>query len=67
MRRPGSNGITEREVKDIVRENLAAYKQLTGGVVFRDEIPKSASGKILKRVLREEAEREEGREGRARL
>ncbi|ETN37935.1 uncharacterized protein HMPREF1541_07558 [Cyphellophora europaea CBS 101466] len=67
VRRPGSNGITEREVKDIVRENLAAYKQLTGGVVFRDEIPKSASGKILKRVLREEAEREEGREGRARL
>jgi 4-coumarate--CoA ligase len=41
VRRPGS-GITEEEVKGIVKRNLAAYKQLTGGVVFLDEIPKSA-------------------------
>ena len=31
---------------------------MTGGVRFVEEIPKSASGKILKRVLREEAEEE---------
>lgn len=37
---------------------MASYKQLTGGVIFLDEIPKSASGKILKRVLRDEAESE---------
>lgn len=42
-----------REVLEFVRENLANHKQLRGGVVFVDEIPKSASGKILKRELRE--------------
>jgi 4-coumarate--CoA ligase len=45
---------------------LASYKKLTGGVVFLDEIPKSPSGKILKRVLRDSAEAEE-KEGRAKL
>ena len=49
-----------------MEKHLASYKALTGGVVFVDEIPKSPSGKILKRVLKEEAERE-GREGRAKI
>lgn len=57
MRRPGSN-ISEDEVKAIVTKNLAAYKALTGGVIFLNEVPKSPSGKILKRVLREEADKE---------
>jgi 4-coumarate--CoA ligase len=58
--------ITEAEVKKMISDNLAGYKQLTGGVVFLDEIPKSPSGKILKRVLREWAEGEE-KEGKAKL
>jgi len=33
---------------------------LTGGVKFVDEIPKSASGKILKKDLRAEADKERG-------
>jgi acyl-coenzyme A synthetase/AMP-(fatty) acid ligase len=37
---------------------LAKYKELTGGVRFVQSIPKNASGKILKRLLREEAQRE---------
>ena len=57
VRREGTS-ITEAEVKALIRERLASYKQLTGGVKFLDEIPKSASGKILKRVLRDEAEAE---------
>lgn len=57
VRREGTT-ITEEEVKALIGERLAKYKQLTGGVKFLDEIPKSASGKILKRVLREEAEAE---------
>ncbi len=57
VRRPGSS-ISEQEVHALIGERLAKYKALTGGVVFVDEIPKSASGKILKRVLREEAEAE---------
>lgn len=36
------------------RENLAAYKVPTD-VKFMDQLPKSATGKILKRVLRDEA------------
>ncbi|EXJ70551.1 uncharacterized protein A1O5_06621 [Cladophialophora psammophila CBS 110553] len=57
--------LTEDDVKAFIRQNLASYKALTGGVVFVDEIPKSPSGKILKRVLKEQAEREEKeKEGR---
>lgn len=41
-----------REVVDFVRDNLANHKRLRGGVVFLHEIPKSASGKILKKDLR---------------
>lgn len=44
--------ITAHEVLDFVKENVASYKQLRGGVVFVDEIPKSPSGKILRKELR---------------
>jgi acyl-coenzyme A synthetase/AMP-(fatty) acid ligase len=57
VRRLGTN-ITEEEVKKLISDRLSSYKQLTGGVVFLDEIPKSPSGKILKRVLREQAQNE---------
>ncbi|KAF2029185.1 acetyl-CoA synthetase-like protein [Setomelanomma holmii] len=65
VRKPGTN-MSEAEVKKLISDHLASYKQLTGGVVFLDESPKSPSGKILKRVLREWAEAEE-KEGRAKL
>lgn len=65
VRREGTS-ISEDEVKRLIKEKLASYKQLTGGVVFVEEIPKSASGKILKRVLRDEADKESSR-GRSRL
>ncbi|KAL4955775.1 hypothetical protein BDW69DRAFT_182240 [Aspergillus filifer] len=51
----------EDEVKGYLAARLARYKALTGGVRFVDSIPKNASGKILKRVLREEAEKERGK------
>lgn len=35
-----------------ISDELSSYKQLRGGVVFMDKIPKSASGKILRRNLR---------------
>ncbi|KAI8629202.1 acetyl-CoA synthetase-like protein [Xylariaceae sp. FL1651] len=40
------------------RQGLSRYKQLRGGVVFLDAIPKSPSGKILRRNLRELAKKE---------
>ncbi len=44
---------TEDEIKQYCRENLARYK-VPEIIEFRDELPKSAVGKVLKRVLLEE-------------
>jgi 4-coumarate--CoA ligase len=57
VRQPGAK-ITEEDIRRRISTTLASYKALTGGVIFIDEIPKSPSGKILKRVLREQAEGE---------
>ncbi|GAP91929.2 putative AMP-binding enzyme [Rosellinia necatrix] len=54
----------EKEIsgKEIVewfgKQGLSRYKQLRGGVVFLDAIPKSPAGKILRKNLRELAKRE---------
>ncbi|OCT50470.1 putative acyl-coenzyme A synthetase [Cladophialophora carrionii] len=50
--------ISEQEIKAFVSQNLAQHKQLRGGVIYLDAIPKSPSGKILRRELRELAKRE---------
>ncbi len=50
---PGQE-LTEQDVKDFVAEKVATYKQIRI-VEFIDEIPKSASGKILRRFLRDGA------------
>ncbi|ORY17341.1 hypothetical protein BCR34DRAFT_622014 [Clohesyomyces aquaticus] len=55
VRKPGTN-ISADEVKQVIKEKLASYKQLTGGVAFVDEIPRSPSEKILKRSLREQTQ-----------
>lgn len=61
VRRPGSgDSLTEQQVKDHVTAKLAAYKHLAGGVKFVDAVPKNASGKILKRILRDEVKKEFG-------
>jgi 4-coumarate--CoA ligase len=49
---------TEQSLKNWVRERVAPQKRLEGGIKFLQEIPKSASGKILRRVLRDEAKKE---------
>ncbi|MCF8256735.1 MAG: AMP-binding protein [Flavobacteriales bacterium] len=45
--------LTEKEIKDYCAENLTGYKR-PKYVVFRDELPKTNVGKILRRALREE-------------
>ena len=50
--------ITADEVADFVKQNLAKHKQVRGGVVFVDQIPKSMSGKILRKELRQMASHE---------
>ncbi|XP_052265932.1 uncharacterized protein LOC127868322 isoform X2 [Dreissena polymorpha] len=49
--KPGHN-ISMEEVLNFVEKNVAPYKKLRGGVEFIDQIPKTASGKILRRMLR---------------
>lgn len=60
VKREGSK-VTEKDILAHMKERLARYKQLEGGVQFVESIPKLPSGKILKRVLREEAKK--GRQG----
>ncbi|KAK6167708.1 hypothetical protein SNE40_021672 [Patella caerulea] len=45
--------VTSTDIHNYVKENAAFYKRLTGGIEFLEEIPKSASGKILRRLLRD--------------
>ena len=42
------------KVSDFVRQRSAPFKQLRGGVEFLAELPKSASGKILRRQLKQQ-------------
>lgn len=48
----GGNRMSEADVQTYMRERLAGYKQLVGGVKFVEAIPKNASGKILKKDLK---------------
>jgi 4-coumarate--CoA ligase len=45
-------------VQDLLKERLTRYKHCTGGIVIGKEIPKSMSGKKLKRLLVEQANHE---------
>ncbi|KAL5241560.1 hypothetical protein ACI65C_008970 [Semiaphis heraclei] len=46
--------VGETDVKAFVAERVAPYKQITAGVRFVESLPKSAAGKILRRVLKDE-------------
>ncbi|CAB5369665.1 unnamed protein product [Rhizophagus irregularis] len=43
----------KKEIEDFIAQKVANYKRLRGGVLFIDQIPKSTSGKILRRSLRD--------------
>lgn len=58
----------EKEIKDWINGKVASHKRLRGGIRFVDVIPKSAAGKILRRVLRDAAKMEhEGRRNNSKL
>ena len=52
-RHEGIGELSEDEVKKYVKSNLAGYK-VPRDVEFIDELPRNATGKVLKRELREE-------------
>lgn len=55
--------IVAREIAKYVEQHKSRHKWLKGGVEFLDVVPKSPSGKILRRLLRDkekEARRAQG-------
>lgn len=65
--RPGVEGnkATADDVIAWLQAKVANHKRLRGGVRFVDEVPKSASGKILRRVLKIRAQEEEEKDPKA--
>lgn len=51
VRKPQSNVGTE-EIEKFVAKQVSKYKHISGGVHFVDTIPKTASGKILRREIK---------------
>lgn len=45
--------VTAEQIQQFVAKQVIKYKQLTGGVQFVDQIPKTATGKILRREIRQ--------------
>ncbi|KAF1809941.1 4-coumarate-CoA ligase [Eremomyces bilateralis CBS 781.70] len=50
--------ITEAQVQEWIKSKVAKHKWLAGGVVLVPEIPKLASGKIQRKVMRQWAKRD---------
>ena len=57
VKKSGAN-LSEQQVKDYIAKQVAPHKKLDGGVKFIAAVPKAASGKILRRELRELAKKE---------
>src|SRR3954452_74602 len=55
----GSAELSEDEVKSFVKANLAGYK-VPRDVEFIDELPRNATGKVLKRELKDDAGEDDG-------
>ena len=56
-----------KSIQEWIKPRVAKHKFLRGGVVIIDVVPKSASGKILRRELRELAKKEVGAGAQAKL
>lgn len=58
-----SKATKPNEIAAFVAKNVARHKKLTGGVYFIDSIPKNPSGKIMRRLLRDQAKEEQKKHG----
>lgn len=51
VKQPGAN-VSEDDIQAFVANQVVKYKHLTGGVTFVDSIPKTPTGKILRREVK---------------
>ncbi|KAL2008687.1 hypothetical protein VTN00DRAFT_6881 [Thermoascus crustaceus] len=51
VQKKGAPAVTEQELADMIKRNFAPHKWLTGGVYFIDAIPRTGSGKVMRRAL----------------
>jgi 4-coumarate--CoA ligase len=61
VRKGGLSAVQPNDARDIIawmNAKVANHKKLRGGIKFADAVPKSVSGKILRRVLKEQAKKE---------
>ena len=58
-------GVKAEEIQEWMKGKVAKHKWLTGGVVF-NEVPKSAAGKIQRKILREWAKKD-SQQGKSKL
>jgi 4-coumarate--CoA ligase len=58
MKEEVAGKISEKDIQEWIKPRVAKHKWLTGGVVFIPEVPKLASGKIQRKVMRECAKRD---------
>ena len=49
---PSSADVSAESVQEFLSGRLAKYKQLTGGIVIMESLPKSPTGKVLRKELR---------------
>jgi acyl-coenzyme A synthetase/AMP-(fatty) acid ligase len=62
LKRPTSHSSKDRighakSITAFLASQVSSYKQLKGGVIFVDALPKNPTGKVLRRVLRTEQEK----------
>jgi len=57
------NEAKAQELVDWVATQVAPHKKLRGGIRFVEQVPKSPSGKVLRRVMREQAKTEQRANG----
>jgi 4-coumarate--CoA ligase len=50
--------VTARELQDFIEQRLSRHKWLTGGVAFIDVVPRTSTGKVIRRALQQ---REQGK------
>lgn len=71
LQESGKGHLKPEDIQTWIKTKVAKHKYLTGGVTFVDEVPKLASGKIQRKVMREWAKRDaevlEGEQAKAKI